>query len=313
MNIREHRFLLSERATLRRLIDQTDESAVIARMSLEARLEEVQEQLEAYEGRSSHLVNASLTFRGSPVVGSLGIDAAFGPDAVKSFATAVSLVGASKHGPLASTGRVPHSEEYRLMITNIARGSFGFEIEEASQQPALAGESTPVEMAIGEVKAILEASVGTDEQLSEAIDETDRRAIGAIKAFLKTVADSDAVCALEFGGDVFRFADVAQVRRSENRLSEDNIQEDVVTLTGYFEGFLPVSRRAEFHIEETTADFLSEAVGTVISGKVEDAVDDAVGDINEFLKHQVRIGAHTRRVGDGRPRFTVTSCERLLQ
>ena len=313
MNIREHRFLLSERATLRRLIDQTDESAVIARMSLEARLEEVQEQLEAYEGRSSHLVNASLTFRGSPVVGSLGIDAAFGPDAVKSFATAVGLVGASKHGPLASTGRVPHSEEYRLMITNIARGSFGFEIEEASQQPALAGESTPVEMAIGEVKAILEASVGTDEQLSEAIDETDWRAIGAIKAFLKTVADSDAVCALEFGGDVFRFADVAQVRRSENRLSEDNIQEDDVTLTGYFEGFLPVSRRAEFHIEETTADFLSEAVGTVISGKVEDAVDDAVGDINEFLKQQVRIGVHTRRVGGGRPRYIVTSCKRLTR
>ncbi len=307
MNIHEYRFLLSERATLSRMIGQTDESEVIARMSLEARLQEVQEQLEAYEGLSPRLINASLTFRGSPVVGSRGIDAAFGPDAVKSFATAVGLVGASKHGPLAHTGPVPHREEHRLLITSTTIGSFGFQVEEATQRPAFVGESTPVEMAIAQVKAILEASVGTDEQLSEVIDETDRRALGAIKAFLKKVADGNAVCALEFGGDVFRFTDVAQVRRSENRLSDDNIQEDDVMLTGYFEGFLPVSRRADFHIEETTADFLSEAVGTVISGKVE----DAVGDINEFLKQQVRIGAHTRRVGGGRPRFIITRCERL--
>lgn len=311
MNIHEYRFLLSERATLNRLIRQTGESEVIARMSLEARLQEVQVQLEAYEGRSPRLINAGLTFRGNPVAGSRGIDAAFGPDAVKSFANAVGMVGASKHGPLAPTGRVPHSEEYRLLITSTAIGSFGFQVEEASQQPAFAGESTPVEMAIAQVKAILEASVGTDEQLLEAIDETDRRAIRAVKEFLKTVADGDAVCALEFGGDVFRFSDVAQVRRSENRLSDDNILEDDVTLLGYFEGFLPFSRRAEFYIAETAADFLSEAVGTVISGKVEEAVDNTVGDINDFLKEQVQIGAHTRRVGDGRPRFIVTRCDRL--
>ena len=309
MNIHEYRFLLSEIATLNKLIDQSDQSDVIGRMSLEARLREVQEQLEAYEGFSPRLVNASLTFRGNPVVGSRGIDAAFGPDAVKSFANAVTLVGASDHAPLSSTGRVPHREDYRLIITNTARGSFGFQVEEASQQPALAGQSTPVETAIARVKGILEASVGTDEELAEAIADTNQRALGGIRNFLKTVADSGAVCALTFQDDVFQFTNVAQVRRSENRLSEDNIKEDDVTLVGYFEGFLPNSLRAEFHITGTDADFLTEAAGTVISGKVETEVVDVIGDINEILKQEVKIDAHTRRVGDGRPRYVITYCE----
>ena len=310
MNIHEHRFLLSERATLRKLISQADESDVIARMSFEARLRDVEEQLEAYDGFSPRLVNASLTFRGSPVAGSRGIDAAFGTDAAKSFVNAVSVIGASKHAPLASTGRVPHQEDYRLMITNTARGSFGFQFEEASQQPAFADESTPVEIAIAQVKEILEASIGTDEQLSDAIDETDPRALGTIRNFLKIVADNGAVCALDFGGDVFKFANTDQVRRSENRLSEDNIKEDDVTLTGYFEGFLPNSRRAEFHIEEADADFLNDAIGTVISGKVEPEVDEIVGNINQILERTVRIDAHTRRVGDGRPRYVITYVNR---
>ena len=166
MNRQQHRFLLSQQATLNKLLSQTEESEVIVRMSLESRLQEVEEELEAYEGLSSRLVNASLTFRGSPVMSRHGIDASFGTDAVKSFANAVSLVGASEHAPLAATGRVPHQEDYRLLITNIVRGSFGFQVEEAAQQPAFAGESTPVEMAIERVKDIFEASVGTDEPTS---------------------------------------------------------------------------------------------------------------------------------------------------
>ena len=310
MNIHEYHFLLSEQVALTNLLSQASESDVIGRMSLETRLREVENQLDAYEGFSPRLVDAKLTFRGNPVVGSRGIHADFGSDAVKAFADAVGLVGASRHGILASTGRIPHRDNYRLMITGTALGSFGFQVEDAAQQPALEGEFTPVEMAITHVKEILEASIGTDEELADSIVETDSRALEGVRQFLKTVADSEAVCALEFGGGVFRFHDVAQVRRSENRLSQENIQEDDVTLIGQFEGFLPNRRHAEFLVSESDAEFMSDAIGTVISGRVDPAVDEFFL-INDFLNQNVKINVHTRRVGTGRPRYLIEMCERL--
>lgn len=308
MNIHDYNFLLSERGTLRKLISQTSSGNVIGRISLESRLRQVEEDLEAYGGFSPRLVNALLTFRGKPVVESRGIYADFGTEAVNAFAEAVTRIGASCRSPLSSSGPIPKSAEYQLLITGTATGSFGFQVEDAAQQLTLEGESTPVELAIDRVKKILEASVGTDEELVDAIAETDRRALDSVQEFLKKMADNAAMCALEFQGDVFRFVNTAQVRRSENRLSNDNIQENDVTLTGQFQGFLPISRRAEFLLSETDAEFLREAVGTVVSGRVEPAVDDAVN-INEILNRDVRINARTKRVGQGRPRYVITDCQ----
>lgn len=307
MNIHNYRFLLSERGTLKRLISNSPASDVIGRTSLGYRLRQVEEELEAYKGYSPRLVNARLTFRGKPVVGSRGMNANFAAETVDAFARSVARVGAGWRAPLPATGPIPDSAEFQLLITGMATGSLGFQLEDAAQQPALEGQDTPVELAIRKVKEILEASLKTDDKLSEAIADTDRRALQSIRAFLKRMADNDAVCALEFQGDEFRFRDVAQVRRSENRLSDDNIREDDVVLGGYFEGFLPKSRRAEFFLAETGADFLREVVETIISGRVLPGVDETVN-INGILHQDVTVNARVRRVGEGRPRYVITDC-----
>ena len=193
------------------------------------------------------------------------------------------------------------------MITGTATGSFGFQLEDAAQRPAFEGLSIPVELAIKKVKEILEATVATDEELAEAVADTDRRALDSVQAFLKKMADSEAMCALEFQGNEFRFHDAAQVRRSEDRLGNDNIHESNVTLSGQFQGFLPNSRRAEVFLSAADADFLQEAIGTVVSGRVDQAVVDKVN-INEILNQEVAIEARTRRVGQGRPRYAFTDC-----
>ena len=312
MNVHQHRFLLSERTTLRELIERSHPEDVISRMSLERRLQEVEATLESYEGIPPDIVKARLTFSGKPVVGCRGIDGDFGTDAPNAFFEALVAIGASQrqHTPLASQGPIPNRENYRLLITNTVRGSFGFQFEDASPQLALAGEKTPVELAIERVKEVLHASVGDDEQLAEAIADTDRRALKSLQDFLKKVADNDAVCALEFKGDVFRFRDTAQVRRSENRLSQDYIKDDDVTLMGQFLGFFPYHPRAQFRISSAKADFLIGEVGEIITARVDSSVADAIN-INGILERDVRIGAHTRRVGSGRPRYVVTSCEEL--
>lgn len=64
MNTRDYHFLLSERTTLNKLINQVSPSDVIGRMSLQARLEEVEEGINTYEGTFQQLGEGRPTFQG---------------------------------------------------------------------------------------------------------------------------------------------------------------------------------------------------------------------------------------------------------
>ena len=303
MNIHDYRFLLSEQFALNRMIEGTPETDVIDRMSLEARLEEVEIQLKDYEGYSSHLVDGSLTFEGNPVVGSRGIDAEFGSKAVSAFSKAVNLVGASSHGPLKSKGRVPQKENYRLLITGTALGSYGFKVEAASQKPVPVGEVPSVESAVTQVKKILEASVKTDEELADTIGEIDNRALNGVHDFLKTVAENGAVCTLTFKGDMFRFRDSEQVRHSQKRLSRDHIREESVVLTGTVLGFFPHIPRIQLELTSPESAFWGSEVDKIIEAKVDPTIAPA---FDSLLHRDVTVDAQTRRVGLSRPTYNIT-------
>ena len=303
MNIHDYRFLLSERSALNGMIDETPETDVIDRLSLEARLQEVETQLEDYEGYSPHWAEGSLTFEGDPVVGSRGIDADFGTKAVSAFVKAVSLVGASSHGPLSSRGPVAQQEKYRLLITGTALGSYGFRVEASSQEPVSIGEIPSVESAIAQVKRILEASVRTDEELADTVREIDKRALNGVHDFLKTVADNKAVCILKFKEDVFQFHDPDQVRNSQTRLSRDHIKEESVTITGRVLGFFPHVPRVQLEIRSPEPGFWGSDFGTIIEAKI----DPVIASQFENLLHQaVTVEARTRRVGSSKPSYVVT-------
>ncbi len=302
MNVHQYRFLLSERATLKELIADAPADSIITRMSLERRLEEVTDELSEYpDSLSPRLITARLTFSGKPVAVNHGILARFGVDVVKAFEKAIASAGASLSAPLAARGPVPHREACQLLITNVVRGSFGFEVEGASQRASLMSRAAPVESAMEQVKNILEASVKTDDDLADTIADIDGRAIRDVREFLKIVADNSAVCALEFKGDVFQFRDTDQVRRSEGRLRRDNIHEEDIALAGHFRGFLPTSRRAEFQVED----------GEIITGRVDSALENA-DEINGILNQLVRITVHTKRVGSGRPQYVIRNYAEAL-
>ncbi len=287
MNAHEFRLLLSERAALRDLIDRAPPGNVITKMSFENRLRRVEEQLESYEGYSPHVVNARLTFRGKPVLGSRAVDAGFGLDAAKAFVEAVANVGRAWGGG---------DSDFRLLITGTTRGSFGFEVEDATQTPALEGESTPVERALEHVRDILKATTGTDDQLADAIEDTDDSTLRAIHLFLKTVADGDAMCALEIQDDKFSFQSADQVERSAGRLDQRNISIENVELSGHLQGIMPKGRRAEFVVKET---------GDVITARVQAPVAESVLTA-EMINQPARIRARTRRVGNSRPTYIIT-------
>ncbi|MGB0680989.1 MAG: hypothetical protein ACPGUV_15170 [Polyangiales bacterium] len=124
---------------------------------------------------------------------------------------------------------------------------------------------------------------------------------GALRKFLGTLEKHEATCAFQFRDDVFRFQDIAQVRQSANRLAKDNIHESETSLHGTFLGVLPQRRTFEFNADETQ-DTLTGRVGTSIT--------DAAT-INQTIAQRVRARFSTRRVGQGRPTYTLIAYETI--
>ena len=220
MNIHEYRFLLSEVGTLKTLIAETRPDEVITRMGFEHRLQQVEEELKAYSGRSPEVVQARLTFRGKPVGRARGMSARFFSEALANFADATRCVGASgKSETAASDGDNP-ADDCELTLVGTLHGSFGFIVEDASGIPAMEGEDTPVGEAVGRIKAVLEASQEGGERLAAVAAGVDARALKALEKFLRGAADGGAALSLEFRMSVCEFADADAVRLSAERLGK---------------------------------------------------------------------------------------------
>jgi hypothetical protein len=296
--------LQAERSSLTRMIEEIPPEDVIDRGSLQARLEMVDAELGMMENQRFP-ARARLTFSGRPVIGSYGIMADFGMKAVNAFSEAVTAVAASLTAPLRAMGPIPNREQNQLLITNTALGSFGFELEELPPEQLALGEASIVEQAIERTQSLLAATVQPDDEaLADSASELDQRALDKVRAFIKTLEENDALCALHFGSRDFRFSSSAQVRRSIERMSEGNLHEDEKTLVGHFEGVLPNKRR--------TFEFMEQGAREVIVGKIGPGVTHPEN-INEHLKHSCRIRVVVTRVGTGRPRYLLKEAPEWLQ
>ncbi len=307
MEVRQLRNLRSELAYLDLLIERTPEANVIDRISLEGRRQQVAEELEGFENARTDIEPTRLTFHGKPVIGQHGIMAGFGTKIVGKFADAVKAVGASSRQSLGSRGVVPGANNYGMMITGIARGSFGFQLERASDKPMSVSESDPVVEAVEKVKTILEATTLTDDELAQTLVDTDPRVTKKIKEFLDELVANEATCSIESKRREFSFNSVDEIRRGAARLLENNVIQREVILIGRFIGYLPESRQTEIlvtEISEEDTEFLGELAGTVVKAKVDLSVEDAEAIVNA-PEVEMEIVAQSKRVGQRKPTFVV--------
>ena len=298
MNRLEHNQLLAERSALERMITDTPEEDLIDLRGLRARLDFVKRELGEHQVDSWLPTKARLTFRGRPVAGSHGIFAEFGMTATKGFTDAVSMLAAWLDVPLAATGPIPNRAQNQLIITSTAVGSFGFELEEHREDLLPPEDDSALAQALAQTLELLQsAASGSDDELTDAASGQDERVVSAVRKFLKTLIDNEAVCAVMVGEKLFSFSDVGAVRRSWERLGQDNLHEVPKTLVGVFEGVLPRRRTFEFKLWET---------GDIISGKIGAGIT-APAAINQHLYEQASIHVMETRVGLGHPRYVLTN------
>ena len=302
MNHQDRQHLLAEKKFLEERLAELPESAQIMRMSTESRLRSIDERLAQERVDEREPAKMSLTFSGRPVVGvSHGIFADFAMKAVNGFVEAVAAVAASLAAPLAPMGPIPNREQNQLLITQTVLGSFGFELEEYRSGQLPFEEQTPVELALERTQSLLQGSIEQDDELlADSAAELDPRALDKVRDFIKTLADNEATCALQFNNRDFRFRDVSQIRQSLERLSRDNLREEEQFLAGGFLGVLPKKRTFEFKSHENDE---------IISGKVGAAIANPA-ELNAHLGELANIKVMVTRVGNGKPRYLLLEMPR---
>ncbi|EPM73251.1 hypothetical protein A584_01836 [Pseudomonas syringae pv. theae ICMP 3923] len=270
----------------------------LSRLSLQARKAKIGASVRDPSRGAFAPAKAVITYRGAPVRGVHGMVAEFGAAATTKFSDAVSAIAASLGGVLNGFGPIPNKAQNQILITGTALGSFGFEFEEAPSAEAqltLEG-TTPVSQAFELVAELLEASTKGDEELSEPASRLGTRAIGLVAEYLDKLIAYEAFCSVSTRDHVFAFSSVDQVRISRSRLSVENISENDITFIGEFLGAFPADRRFEFKTQD----------GTVIHGRIAAEIENPAI-INAHLNRIFTITVIARTVGNGRPRYTIST------
>lgn len=294
MNRDERNHLFAERSQVEGLLATIPASQSITRASFESRLRSLNQELAAAGTATRFPVTTRLTFRGRPVIDSHAVYAQFGMAATQAFTEAVTTRAASFNASLSDMGPIPNRDDYQLLLTGTAIGSFGFQLEEPGDT-LLFGEETLVGKALLQTQQLLESTSGTDDDLTEATAGLPPRVIKEARKFLETLAAYDAVCNVTIGSRSFSFTDVGQVRRAVDRLDVKNIHQEDQTFFGSFLGVLPTSRTFEFQVTGESA---------VLRGKIAPEVSDP-SVLNTHLNQPIQITLTATRVGEGKPRFVL--------
>lgn len=300
----ERDFVRADMAAASSLLAQLGEEDVMARMGLEARLEELRENIARLDSAPDEpAASAALFFGGEPVVGSRGIESEFAGVALAKFQDLVSKVLARERGPLGQRGAVPNKAASTLHVTNIVRGSFGFLLEEVQPQFV----DTPLKAAIEEAARLLDAFGKPDEeQFRSTIETIDQRVLASAREFFGLMRQNGATLRVVAGEADHSFGAEAVVRAAE-RATSTAVEDVDESIPGQLTGVLPDAHQFEFRAADRRG---------IIRGRVDRSLP--ADQLTQFNRDWVNVDAtastHVRRIlrNDAvvRESFTLLSLQR---
>jgi hypothetical protein len=280
----EKQFLQADLAQARQLLAEGQEhDDPIAQHQYRQRVARLEQQLASLsQTATQEPAGVALFFGGRPVLGSQGIKAAFGAQAVGQFQKLVSQrYAAAEKGPLSSRGRVPMSEETQLFVTDVVRGSFGFVLQ--ANEPS--NGDADLREVVDEVADTLSRMAATDDALfDEASASVDTRQLGALKEFFKLLDDEGASLRVVEGERDFELTTQA-VQRARQRAEALEIEDRVETLEGEVIGWAEYSLRFELRLHVDR----SVVVGTVSRETMERSIAAAFMPLHRHVRAQVKV------------------------
>ena len=269
--------LSSEITTLNELLLSARESGdVVGEMQLEHRISELSSKLNSLkeETLSDNSASVALFFGGQPVLGSKGIAAEFAGTALEQFQDLIAKVFANNEvGDLGERGLVPFKINSELMVTGLARGSFGFVLDEMSDQVQL--ESSQLSHVIDKAAILLRDSAAQDDAVFESIlEELEPRTLMALRDLFKNLDSSKATLRIVEKELDFTL-DGPSIHRAKIRTEATSIEESTTEIEGTLVGFLPEHRK--FELADKTGNLYYGSASKEAVEQFTKAADNVIG------------------------------------
>lgn len=213
------------------------------------RREMLAQKINELEKNVQTTANVALYFGGKPVLGSRGITADFAGNVLEEFQDLISkLFASNEYGDLGKRGKIPMKDNTQLMITEIAKGSFGFILEELSDQYELA--ETSLKQIVNEVSKIIYKSSQEDEsEFEQLLEKLDGRTFLSLRDFFINLDNSEATLRLVEDINEYNLGSI-EIHRARIRTESAKIDEESIEIVGTLVGFLPEHRKFELKIED---------------------------------------------------------------
>lgn len=207
------------------------------------RIEELNRRLSDLDLAPTANSEVALFFGGKPVVGSHGIQADFGAAAIADFQNLVSSAFAAAGGTLGARGPVPGRDRSQLMLTDIARGSFGF-VMQPFESPQLFDDGTQENLSSA-IDLIYRVASPDQEAFEQVIENVDGRVLNNIRSFFKTLDDAGATLRVVEDRREFtlRHEEITRGRERSESVTFDERDSDTRGIIY----ILPSARRFELH------------------------------------------------------------------
>lgn len=238
--------LKAELGGIRSQIELSDECGdVIGSAQFRRRLEQVQSEILNIERAEPTRATVALFFSGRPVLGTRGIAADFAGRCLENYQDLVSKTFARKEvGALGERGPIPLRRSTDMMVTGVTHGSFGFVLDEMSDQTSLL--DTQLKEIVKEVSLTLEKfSADSDSEFLDFAAEIDQRTVVSVRKFFQDIDNSQAT--VRVVEDIHELSlDGQAIQRARRRAESATIEDITKEIVGTAIHMLPEHRTFEF-------------------------------------------------------------------
>ncbi|MCR5887551.1 hypothetical protein LRS06_07125 [Hymenobacter sp. J193] len=229
------------------MIAQLSPRSITARSNLQNRRRIVESTISQSSEELDTSAVVELLFEGGPVIDTRAIDAAFAAEAIQTYQDIITKATAVKRGSLGRRGVIQGEtmNQSRFFLTGIARGSFGFVLEENPESSSNLFDTSLKNIVKEVTRTIHNFCTLTDEAYGDFIQELDKRLFSSFKSFFKLMHESDAQIKIVESGERYNF-NSSNLENAFRRVEATQVEEEEKTITGKLFGITPLGGAFEF-------------------------------------------------------------------